>query len=44
VAGETLQTGLAAVYRIDAVTLVAQDAAKRTPHAGFVIDNQNGRH
>ena len=44
VAGETLQTGLAAIYCVDAVALIAQDAAKRTPHTGFVIDNQNGRH
>ena len=44
VAGETLEAGLAAVDRVDAVALVAQHAAQRAADAGFVVDDQNGWH
>ncbi len=37
-----LETGLAALHRIHLVAFVPQDTAQRTPHAGFVVHDENG--
>ena len=39
---DLLETGLAALDGIDGVALVAQHAAERRAHAGFVVNDQDG--
>ena len=38
-----VEAGFAAVDRVDRIALVAQHAAQRAAHAGFVVDDEDGR-
>ena len=42
VARHAIEAGLAALDRVDGIALVAQHAAQRAPHAGFVVDDEDG--
>ena len=40
---DAVEAGLARLHRLDGVALVAQHAAQRAAHAGFVVDDQDSR-
>ncbi len=41
-AHDAIETGFAGIDGVDGIPLVAQNAAQRRAHAGFVVDDENG--